>query len=69
MVDDDQELKSLQNRLNSIILNNCNTVGCNNCGLKYGGYDSDECSATELQDKIMDIEMRQFQGTMGQRSL
>jgi len=52
-----QELIDLENRLTAVVRGTCNTVGCDNCGLKYGGYDSKQCAATDLQDRILDIEM------------
>lgn len=50
------ELEILEERLRNIIKGTCNTIGCENCGLKW----DDGCSATELQGKIMDIEMSEF---------
>ena len=47
-----QELDNLRERLKDVIINTCNTVGCKDCDLKWG----DECSATDLQNKIMKIE-------------
>lgn len=47
------ELEDLKIRLKNVIVGTCNTVGCENCGLKW----DDGCSATELDCKIMDIEM------------
>ena len=43
----------LQDRLRVVITETCNKVGCKNCGLKWEGG----CSATELEEKILDIEM------------
>ena len=48
--------EDLEIRLRNIIQGTCNTVGCDKCGLKW----DDGCSATELQSKIMDIEMEEF---------
>lgn len=45
--------EELENRLKDVILNVCNKIGCNNCGLKW----DDGCSATELQDRIWDLEL------------
>jgi hypothetical protein len=50
------ELDKLNERLTNIIHNTCNKIGCDNCDLKW----DDGCSATELQGKIMDIEMKDF---------
>lgn len=55
----ESNLEDLQRRLNAVVIDTCNTVGCDNCGLKFGGYGSRECSATDLQGRILDIEMRQ----------
>jgi hypothetical protein len=59
------ELQDLEQRLTSLINNQCNTIGCDNCGLKFGGFDSDECSATDLQSRIMKIEMEEFESSQG----
>lgn len=48
------EKAELQKRLRVIIQTTCNVVGCANCSLKWEGG----CSATELDAKIMDIEMQ-----------
>lgn len=45
----------LEERLKKIIQTKCNIVGCINCDLKNG---DDTCSATDLQNKIMDIEFK-----------
>ncbi len=51
------DIKDLQERLGDVIRNTCNTIGCNNCGLKWRDKeDKEECSATELQTKIMRIQ-------------
>ena len=47
------ELIELRERLGDVIKNTCNKIGCANCGLKWEGG----CSATELDGRIMDIEM------------
>ena len=47
------EIKDLQDRLRAVIAGTCNKVGCKNCGLKWDGG----CSASELESRIMDIEM------------
>lgn len=50
------ELDKLNERLKNVIHNTCNKIGCDNCDLKW----DDGCSATELEGKIMDIEMKGF---------
>ena len=47
-----RELEDLRDRLKNVIVNTCNTIGCDNCDLKW----PEGCSATELQNKIHDIE-------------
>lgn len=47
------ELEILRVRLRDVIINTCNKIGCRDCDLKWDGG----CSATELEGKIMDIEM------------
>ncbi len=48
-------LEELNSRLKNVITGTCNTKGCNDCDLKWDGG----CSATELQNEIMDIEMNE----------
>lgn len=48
------EIKDLEDRLRNVILNTCNTIGCADCGLSWN--DGKDCSATELQSKIMKIQ-------------
>ena len=53
------ELENLRQRLRDLIHSQCNTRGCKDCPYKFnldgiGG----ECSATDLESKIMDIEMK-----------
>lgn len=43
-------IKELHYRLKSIIENNCNSIGCANCDLKW----ENGCSAIDLQSKIID---------------
>jgi hypothetical protein len=45
--------EELRIRLQHVIINTCNEVGCKNCDLKW----DDGCSATDLQDRIDDAEM------------
>lgn len=52
-------LPELRARLGRIIASTCNAVGCRDCSLKWDGG----CSATELQDQILDIEMKDFNHT------
>lgn len=47
------ELEDLERRLSDVINNTCNTIGCDNCGLKW----DDGCSATELDSRIVAIEL------------
>lgn len=46
-------IEDLQSRLKNVILNTCNTIGCDNCDLRWDGG----CSALDLQDKIADEEI------------
>ena len=48
------ELEDLQIRMRVVVLETCNAIGCTNCDLKW----DDGCSATDLQNKIMDLEMK-----------
>lgn len=52
-----EDLKDLNDRLGRIIRGTCNTIGCDACDLKWKEDGREKCSATELQGKIMDIEM------------
>lgn len=54
------DLENLNERLKNVILGTCNTVGCDGCGLKWTEDGKEKCSATELQGKIMDLEMKEF---------
>lgn len=49
------ELQDLEDRLRDVITNTCNTIGCDKCDLKWDGG----CSATELQNRIMIIELEE----------
>ncbi|CAH7223617.1 conserved hypothetical protein [Vibrio chagasii] len=49
-------INDYQNRLKNIITGTCNTTGCDGCGLKWDGG----CSATDLEGKIMDLEMEEM---------
>lgn len=49
------ELQDLEERLRCIIQSTCNAVGCDGCDLKW----EDGCSATELQNRIMAIELEE----------
>lgn len=51
-----QELEILRIRLKDVITTTCNTIGCRDCDLKWDSG----CSATELEGKIMDIEMEEW---------
>jgi hypothetical protein len=46
------EVEQIRERLKNVIINTCNKIGCDNCDLKWG---KDECIATELQSKEMDL--------------
>lgn len=43
-----EHTKDLERRLRDVIVNTCNKIGCDNCGLKWDGG----CSATDLQNKL-----------------
>ena len=47
------ELLELRESLGNVIKGTCNTVGCNNCDLKWDGGGS----ATDLDARIMAIEL------------
>ncbi|EIO4560701.1 hypothetical protein LQM11_001257 [Vibrio parahaemolyticus] len=51
-----QYKEELQDRLKNVITGTCNTVGCDNCGLKWDGG----CSANDLQEKLMDIDIQEM---------
>lgn len=46
----------LQTRLSKVIQGTCNTLGCDDCDLKW----DDGCSATDLQGKIHDEELAEM---------
>ncbi len=48
--------EDLQIRLKNVITGTCNTVGCDNCDLKWDGG----CSANDLQGKLMDIDIQEM---------
>jgi hypothetical protein len=48
-----EELDVLHERLRHIITTVCNTIGCKDCGLKYG----ENCQATDLQHRIYEKEL------------
>ncbi|CAH6901248.1 conserved hypothetical protein [Vibrio chagasii] len=48
-----EHYKDLQSRLINVVEGTCNKLGCDNCDLKWDGG----CSATELEGKIIDIEI------------
>ena len=52
------EKVELQARLKCVIIGTCNNVGCKDCDLKFEGG----CSATELESRIMDIELMEIDG-------
>lgn len=49
------ELQQLEQRLGTVIRSQCNTFGCRDCDMKWEGG----CSATDLQNQIMEIEMQE----------
>ncbi|TKF69919.1 hypothetical protein FCV55_10975 [Vibrio sp. F13] len=48
-----EHYRDLQSRLMNVVKGTCNKLGCDNCDLKWDGG----CSATELEGKIIDIEI------------
>lgn len=54
-MENNQYLKDLIVRMRDLTQNTCNKVGCDNCGLSWDGG----CSATDLQGKIMDEELKE----------
>lgn len=52
------EINDLESRLKNIIINTCNKIGCDNCGLSWKENGNVKCSATELESKIFDIKFR-----------
>ena len=55
----ENEIKDLHDRLKNIIINTCNKIGCGKCDLEWTENGKSVCSATELQNKILDIEINQ----------
>lgn len=51
-----QYKEELQARLKNVITGTCNTVGCDNCDLKWDSG----CSASDLQEKLMDIDIQEM---------
>lgn len=51
------ELTELHERLTSVIIGTCNTIGCKDCDLKW----DDGCSASDLGDRISDIEFKELE--------
>ena len=51
------EVESLRDRLKNVIVGTCNTIGCDDCGLKWQEDGENKCSATELENDIWNIEM------------
>ncbi len=54
---DMSELEQLRQRQRDLIIGTCNKLGCGNCGLEWEENGSKRCSSTELESRIMDIEM------------
>jgi len=48
-------LDMLHERLRSVIVGTCNTVGCKDCDLKW----PESCSALELQNRIFEEEKKE----------
>lgn len=55
---DNAHYNDLQSRLMSVVKGTCNKLGCDNCDLKWDGG----CSATDLEGKIIDIEIEAMNG-------
>ena len=53
------ELNDLRERLKNVIVGTCNTVGWKDCDLKWND-EKNTCSASELGDRIMDIEFKEL---------
>ncbi|MBD0785825.1 hypothetical protein HUO09_05695 [Vibrio sp. Y2-5] len=51
-----RQREDLIRRMKNVVQNTCNTIGCDKCGLKW----DDGCSATDLQDKSMTIEIEKM---------
>lgn len=49
------QLKDIQDRLRNLILNTCNKIGCESCGLSWVEDGREKCSATELQGKEFEL--------------
>jgi hypothetical protein len=49
------ELEQIRERLKDIIVNTCNKIGCDNCGLSWTENGKEKCSATELQGKEFEL--------------
>lgn len=47
------QIEALEGRLRNVIQGTCNTVGCDQCGLKWPGG----CSATDLDSKLLKLRM------------
>lgn len=48
------DIMELEDRLRDVIHTRCNPIGCKDCDLHNG---DGTCAATDLQGKIMDLEM------------
>lgn len=51
------ELEQLRQRQKDLIINTCNKSGCGNCGLEWEEGGEKKCSSTELESRIMDLEL------------
>ena len=47
-----EEIQNLENRLKDLIINTCNKIGCDKCGLSWKEDNKEKCSATELEGRI-----------------
>lgn len=54
------ELENLIARQKDLILNTCNKIGCGKCGLEWEDDKGKKCSSTELDGKILELEIREF---------
>lgn len=52
------ERYEISERLKSVIIRHCNTHGCDNCDLKFSLEKNGPCTATHLQDKLIEIDMK-----------
>lgn len=53
------ELDDLRQRSKNLIINTCNKIGCDNCGLEWEEDGVKKCSSTELEARIYELEQGQ----------